>query len=88
MKIYQQSGCQACDNTGYRGRTSITELFKVNSEIDELIGRRAGAREILKLARELGFKTLADDAARRVIDGTTSMDEISRVVDLTERLMS
>jgi type II secretory ATPase GspE/PulE/Tfp pilus assembly ATPase PilB-like protein len=41
---------------------------------------------MVKLAVSQGFKPLVVDACRRVIDGTTSVDEIARVVDLTERL--
>ena len=33
-----------------------------------------------------GFKTLADDAVRRVLEGNTSLDEVTRVIDLTDRL--
>jgi general secretion pathway protein E/type IV pilus assembly protein PilB len=86
--IYRQVGCTECEYTGYRGRTSIMELFKVNSELDDMIARRSSTREILNLALSQGFKTLADDAARRVLDGTTGIDEISRVVDLTSRLVN
>jgi general secretion pathway protein E/type IV pilus assembly protein PilB len=42
---------------------------------------------MLKVAAAHGFRALADDACRRVLDGTTSMEEISRVVDLTNRLV-
>ena len=50
------------------------------------ICRGATARELHQLARGKGFIALADVALRRVLDGTTTIDEISRVVDLTDRL--
>lgn len=84
--IYQAVGCQACENLGYRGRSSIIEILKISGEMDDLISRRASAREMLSLARSQGFRPLVEDASRRVLDGTTSVEEISRVVDLTERL--
>jgi general secretion pathway protein E/type IV pilus assembly protein PilB len=62
------------------------ELLKVDGEIDELMAHRATAREMLKSALGKGFRTLADDGARRVLDGSTSVDELMRVVDLTERM--
>ena len=55
-------------------------------EIDELIARRATGREIREAARKTGFRTLAEDAISRVLVGQTSLDEISRVVDLTDRI--
>lgn len=84
--IHQPVGCPACENLGYKGRSSIIEILKISGEMDDLIARRASAREMLNLAVSQGFKPLILDASRRVLDGTTSVDEISRVVDLTERL--
>jgi type IV pilus assembly protein PilB len=84
--IYHPVGCSACENLGYRGRCSIIEILKINADLDDLIARRASTREILNLALSQGFRPLVMDACRRVLDGTTSVDEIARVVDLTERL--
>jgi type II secretory ATPase GspE/PulE/Tfp pilus assembly ATPase PilB-like protein len=87
-EIYRAGSCEACDHTGYKGRVAIMELFKMDGEIDELIARRATGREIREAARRTGFRTLAEDAIARVHDGQTSLDEISRVVDLTDRLVT
>jgi general secretion pathway protein E/type IV pilus assembly protein PilB len=84
--LYRAVGCDHCDYQGYRGRLAIMELLKVDGEIDELMAHRATARELLKAAVAKGFRTLADDGARRVLDGSTSVDELMRVVDLTERM--
>jgi general secretion pathway protein E/type IV pilus assembly protein PilB len=56
-------------------------------EIDELIARRATGREIRTAAAAKGFRTLADDAVSRVLLGQSSLEEISRVVDLTDRVI-
>ena len=84
--VYHAAGCKSCDNLGYRGRSSIIEILKVTRDLDDLIARRCSTREILDLALSQGFRPLVEDACRRVLDGTTSVDEISRVVDLTDRL--
>ena len=62
------------------------EILKIDPGIDELIARRATAREILTAARAHGFRTLADDGARLVRSGASSLDELMRVVDLTDRM--
>ncbi len=85
--IFHAVGCEVCDNTGYKGRVAIMELFRMDADIDELIARRATGREIKEAARKRGFRTLAEDAIARVIDGQTGLDEISRVVDLTDRVV-
>ncbi|HFD80060.1 MAG TPA: type II/IV secretion system protein [Gammaproteobacteria bacterium] len=84
--IYRAQGCDHCHNFGYRGRMAITELLRVDQDMDELISRRASRREILELALDKEFRPLAEDALRRVLDGSTTLEEVSRVVDLTDRL--
>ncbi|HEY0964036.1 MAG TPA: type II secretion system protein GspE, partial [Pseudomonadales bacterium] len=84
--LFHPAGCEACDNHGYKGRSSIIEILKITADLDDLISRRASARELRNCALASGFRPLVEDACRRVLDGTTSVDEISRVVDLTERL--
>ncbi len=84
--VYRAVGCDHCDYQGYRGRLAIMEIFKLDVDIDELIARRATARELQLAAVAKGFRTLADDGARRVLEGTTTLDELMRVVDLTDRM--
>jgi type IV pilus assembly protein PilB len=85
-EIFRAKGCTDCDNTGYRGRAAIMELFTIDEEMDELIARRATGREVREAARKTGYRTLAEDAVSRVIDGLTDIAEISRVVNLTDRV--
>ena len=61
-------------------------MLKFDSEIDELVARRATVREVTKVAKSKGFVTIAEDGVRRVVQGVTSLDEVSRVIDLTDRL--
>jgi general secretion pathway protein E/type IV pilus assembly protein PilB len=84
--LFRAVGCEQCDYQGYRGRSSILEILKIDGGLDELIARRATAREILTAARSKGFRTLADDGVRMVRAGLTSLDELMRVVDLTDRM--
>ncbi|MBM2830893.1 MAG: type secretion system protein [Gammaproteobacteria bacterium] len=65
---------------------ALLEILHFDSDMDEVIARRGTHRELMRLALSRGFKTLADAGASRVLDGATSLEEISRVVDLTDRL--
>ncbi|MFC1750567.1 GspE/PulE family protein [Pseudomonadota bacterium] len=85
--IFQAVGCSACSQRGYKGRVALMEVLKMNRALDELIAQHASANELLDAALESGFKTLADDSIRYVMDGETSLDEVSRVVDLTDRVL-
>ncbi len=85
--VYHAVGCSYCSGTGYKGRTAIMEILKMDADLDELIARRATGREMRKLAEEKGFWSLAEDGVGRIMTGETSLDEISRVVDLTDRIV-
>ena len=84
--LYRAVGCDQCDYQGYRGRMAIIEILKMDADLDELIAHRATGREMQKTAVGKGFRTLADDGIRRVLDGSTSLEELMRVVDLTDRM--
>jgi type II secretory ATPase GspE/PulE/Tfp pilus assembly ATPase PilB-like protein len=84
--IYRAAGCKLCHHKGYRGRLALMELLFIDSDLDELIARHATLRELREAALRKGFKTLAEDGIRRVLEGRTSVAEVSRVVDLTGRL--
>ena len=83
--IYRAMGCQRCDFQGYRGRLPVMELLRMDNDLDELIAQRATARELRRVAAEKGFRPLAEDGLRRVLDGSTSLEEVARVIDLTQR---
>jgi len=86
--IYRAVGCPACNNKGYRGRMALMELLRMDSELDDLVGRRASHREIHNAAVERGYRSLALDGINRVLEGKTSLSEVSRVVDLTQRVLT
>ncbi|WP_410499437.1 GspE/PulE family protein [Chitinibacter sp. S2-10] len=81
--IYRAAACPECEQQGYRGRTTVMELLRVDSRLEELIARRATLGEMQQATRD--FASLSDDACRRVLAGETSLAEIGRVVDLTGR---
>lgn len=86
--IYHAVGCKHCAHQGYKGRLAILEILKFNDDLDDLLARRATQRELKNSAIANGFRPIVVDAVRRVMEGITTIDEISRVVDLTERLNS
>jgi type II secretory ATPase GspE/PulE/Tfp pilus assembly ATPase PilB-like protein len=61
------------------------EILVMDGEIDELVARRATLRELRTAAMARDFQPLADEAIERIVDGTTSLVEVARTVDLTGR---
>ena len=86
VSICRAVGCERCAHQGYKGRLAIMEILKMNAELDELTARRASLRELKSAARAAGFHALVDDGMRRVKEGITTLEEVARVVDLTDRL--
>jgi general secretion pathway protein E/type IV pilus assembly protein PilB len=84
--LYRAVGCDHCAHQGYKGRIAIIELLKMTPALDELVARRASSRELKTAAAAGGFHSLIDDGVRRVLQGITTLEEVGRVVDLTERL--
>lgn len=77
FKLYRAKGCPACDYIGYRGRTGIYELLQVNDDIREMILGHAMSHEMRKYARkELGMRTLREEALIKAAQGITSADEV------------
>lgn len=87
VTLYRADGCDHCDHHGYKGRMALMEVLRMNQEMDELVTRRATMLELKQLAQSNGFVTLADDGIRRILSGETSLDEVSRVIDLTDRVV-
>ncbi len=86
VTLYRAAGCDFCFHQGYKGRLAIMELLKMDSDLDDLVARRASIRDLRNAAQEKGFRPLASDGLARVLQGITSLSEIARVVDLTDRM--
>ena len=76
--LYKAKGCADCRNTGYRGRTAIFEMIPMAKELRKLIFENANEDEIRQAAIKNGMVTLRDAGNERVLDGTTSVEEILR----------
>ena len=72
-------GCEACRQTGYRGRVALYEILPFSNPIQELTNCRASSAEIKRKGRELGMKTLREAGWRQVCRGHTTLEEVMRV---------
>lgn len=79
VKLKKGKGCMICNNTGYKGRIGIYELLKVDKEIKNMIDESKSEFDIEKAALEKGMIKLRDAAAKKVIQGITTVDEMLRV---------
>ncbi len=75
-QFYFGAGCEACSNSGYRGRTGLFEMIKVNDTFRELINSGAATLVLKQKAIEQGMRTLREDGQRSVFDGETTVEEV------------
>src|SRR6266849_2217794 len=78
--IYKPVGCQDCDHTGYRGRLCVMEIFRMNDNIRDLVLAHKPATMLRDAAIESSMITIQQAAKSRVLDGTTSIEELRRVI--------
>jgi len=77
--FYEGRGCIDCNGTGYRGRTSITELLDMSDRIREMILQRRPGADIKRAAKEEGMTFLREAALAKVFAGKTSLREVNKV---------
>lgn len=81
---YQAVGCEHCNNIGYKGRIGVHEAILMDDAIEKVINENLSEREIKKAALPQGILDLKQDGVVKVLKGITTLDELSRVVDMEE----
>jgi type IV pilus assembly protein PilB len=80
VTLYRGKGCEECKFTGFRGRVGVYELMRMNAEIAELVVRRAPPNDIKMAAKANGMHELREDGLLKILSGTTTPEEIMRVI--------
>jgi len=76
--LWRGKGCAECRNTGYRGRTAIFEMIPMSRNLRSLVYDNANEDEIREAALKNGMTALREAGIKRVLDGTTTIEEILR----------
>jgi type II secretory ATPase GspE/PulE/Tfp pilus assembly ATPase PilB-like protein/CheY-like chemotaxis protein len=82
--LYRSAGCPDCAMTGYRGRFSIVEVLTVTPEVERRIAAGETAEHIASAARRGGMKGLWESGLEHVLRGESTLDELTRVVDIPQ----
>ena len=78
-RIYRAKGCDKCMGKGYLGRTAIYELLEITPDIRAMIVDRKETQFLKSVALNSGFRTLQSNAVEKILDGTTTIEEVMRV---------
>lgn len=84
FKFFAPVGCEQCNNTGYSGRIGIFEAILNDEKLENLIPSSPSEREIKNLAKTQGVLSMRQDGVVKMLNGITSVEEVSGVVDLYE----
>jgi general secretion pathway protein E len=79
ITLYRGKGCLKCRGTGYFGRSAIYEVLPISESIQNQINKDSDIRKIREIAREEGMITLRENAIKKLLDGTTTYQEVLRV---------
>lgn len=83
-KMFVPVGCDACNKTGYKGRVGIYEAILTNEKIENAVEMNPSEREIWIAAKDQGILTMKQDGVLKVLSGMTSLEELERVISLTD----
>ncbi len=82
----KEGDCKECGGSGYKGRIAILEAVLVDSAIEEVVRNNPSEADIWRAAKPQGIRRMAEDGMVKALEGITSLEELGRVVDLTEDL--
>ena len=85
--MYLPKGCDKCGGIGYKGRIAVVEVILMDPTIEDCVRHSSSERDIWKAAKHQQIRRMAQDGAVKVLQGVTSLEELSRVVDLEDEVM-
>ncbi len=85
--MWLPKGCEKCGGVGYKGRIAVVEVITMDHAIENAIRTTSSEREIWKAARAQNIRRMSQDGAVKILQGVTSFEELSRVVDLEDETM-
>ena len=77
-KLFRGKGCEACNNTGYKGRVGLFELMVMNDDLRDMVMRNASTDELRERAKSFGMVTLRDAGLDAAYHGQTTIEEVVR----------
>ncbi|OIO32872.1 hypothetical protein AUJ44_01520 [Candidatus Nomurabacteria bacterium CG1_02_47_685] len=83
LKIYKPTGCDKCNNAGYKGRVGIYEAIFMKGELVRIVmAGNPGENDVIQAAKNQGIYNMKEDGVVKVLEGVTSIEELERVVEL------
>ncbi|MDD3487464.1 MAG: GspE/PulE family protein [Candidatus Moranbacteria bacterium] len=81
IKMYKGKGCPKCSDLGMKGRIGIFEVFYVDEEVSDIMGKQVDEDKLRQIAQKQGMITMKQDGILKVIKGLTTLEEVERVTE-------
>ena len=81
FEIYKPTGCKRCNNTGYIGRIGLFEILEMTEQLAEIIVKDSSESKVLEEAKRQGMITMKQDGIIKVLEGSTSFEEVLRAAE-------
>ncbi len=78
IELYKATGCEQCNNEGYRGRVGVYEVLEMDTDIRKLVTQSATSEELETKARANGMETMVEDGFIKIVQGMTTVEEVMR----------
>lgn len=85
--MFLPKGCEKCGGLGYKGRIAVVEVILMDKEIEDCVRKSSSERDIWAAAKHQQIRRMSQDGAVKILQGVTSYEELSRVVDLNDEMM-
>ena len=83
-KMWAPVGFDKCNKTGYKGRIGIYEAILMDQDVEKIVQSSASDREIWQVAKKQALLSMKQDGVIKVLSGITSLEELERVINLTD----
>ncbi|MBS1705784.1 MAG: type II/IV secretion system protein [Armatimonadetes bacterium] len=80
LTLFRGAGCDKCKGTGYKGRTGVHEIMELTDDVKDEILKKSPSHVLRRLAEQHGMQSLQVDAVQKILMGTTTVDEVLRVI--------
>ena len=80
--VYEAPGCDTCGGSGYKGRIGVFEAIRIDKAVEEAVLSDSRESNVVRAAKPQGIPTMQQDGILKVLAGITSLEELSRVIDL------
>jgi len=80
LTFYKGNGCPRCNDSGYKGRTSVAEVIVVEDDVKQIIANGANTKELEEAAQKQGVVFMQQDGFLRALEGVTTVEEVLRVM--------